>query len=591
MGIRTSLSSVSSPIFSENVLKIEICGPDEDNLTVIDVPGIFRNHTEGVTTKQDIELVNSLVKKYIEDHRTIILAVLPSNVDIATQEILDLAKTYDKNGERTLGILTKPDLVTESASKMSVFNLVSGSRKPLSLGYYIVRNRGADDDTIVQHEALELMFQCKPWSDLPPDRVGIQALKARLAKLLSEIARREFPNLRKDVKSKLKKCQDEVDSIGPVRGNEKEQRRFLCDIARKFEELTRSALISQYSYHELFQIHNTRLITCLVNLTDVFRSDFQWYGQSRHFEEIGAEAQAGLWDKKDGFKYHNLLLDHFRVFGTGEIDDCAELDSILNPEIIVQQPNVDIMRWIKQLNIQSRGMNLGTFSPEMLAEFFTDQSRQWPAMVEVYMNEVVRLIHHFMIKALNFICPDEDITKNIWSAILEPVLQKYKSGVEQALLLVEIERNYTPFTLNSSFNQEVQSARAARVKEMLKKKAWISEKYQNDDRFVVNLEDVAQVATAQTNAQYLEEEIHDKLKSYYHLAADRTMDNLFRHAVYYHLLKGPSSPLQVFSPTWVLDLDDDKLKAIAGEKEAAKKRRRSLNKNIKDLKSALDILD
>ncbi|KAH7347984.1 hypothetical protein BKA66DRAFT_432765 [Pyrenochaeta sp. MPI-SDFR-AT-0127] len=57
MGIRTDISSREGTIFSEDILKIEICGPDEDYLTVIDVPGIFRNPTEGVTTKDDIQLV------------------------------------------------------------------------------------------------------------------------------------------------------------------------------------------------------------------------------------------------------------------------------------------------------------------------------------------------------------------------------------------------------------------------------------------------------------------------------------------------------------------------------------------------------
>jgi hypothetical protein len=47
MGIRTDIYSNEGTVFSEDVLKIEICGPDEDYLTVIDVPGIFRNPTEG----------------------------------------------------------------------------------------------------------------------------------------------------------------------------------------------------------------------------------------------------------------------------------------------------------------------------------------------------------------------------------------------------------------------------------------------------------------------------------------------------------------------------------------------------------------
>ncbi len=47
--------------------------------------------------------------------RSVILAVIPANVDIATQEILEMAEELDVKGERTLGVLTKPDLVDKGA--------------------------------------------------------------------------------------------------------------------------------------------------------------------------------------------------------------------------------------------------------------------------------------------------------------------------------------------------------------------------------------------------------------------------------------------------------------------------------------------
>jgi hypothetical protein len=56
-------------------------------------------------------IIRDLVKKYIKDNCTIILVVLPSNINIITQEILELVEDYNKNSKYTLGILTKPDLV------------------------------------------------------------------------------------------------------------------------------------------------------------------------------------------------------------------------------------------------------------------------------------------------------------------------------------------------------------------------------------------------------------------------------------------------------------------------------------------------
>ncbi|KAF4074964.1 hypothetical protein AMELA_G00229260, partial [Ameiurus melas] len=56
------------------------------------------------------EQIESLIKKFITKQDTIILVVVPCNVDITTTA-LKMAEEVDPNGERTLGILTKPDLV------------------------------------------------------------------------------------------------------------------------------------------------------------------------------------------------------------------------------------------------------------------------------------------------------------------------------------------------------------------------------------------------------------------------------------------------------------------------------------------------
>lgn len=41
--------------------------------------------------------------------------MVPANVDIATQEIVQMAEDADPTGKRTLGVLTKPDLVDKGA--------------------------------------------------------------------------------------------------------------------------------------------------------------------------------------------------------------------------------------------------------------------------------------------------------------------------------------------------------------------------------------------------------------------------------------------------------------------------------------------
>jgi len=140
---------VDEESFSHNILKIELSGPENEHFSVVDLPGLFRSilssqsvmisdllnllePTAGQTTKQDMNVVRQMVKKYLSNPRSIILlvchgfqfgstplinvrAVVPANVDIATQEICQMAEDADPNGQRTLGVLTKPDLVDKGA--------------------------------------------------------------------------------------------------------------------------------------------------------------------------------------------------------------------------------------------------------------------------------------------------------------------------------------------------------------------------------------------------------------------------------------------------------------------------------------------
>ena len=139
MGISADTAPPKS--FSKDVLSIEVCGPDAEHFSVIDVPGIFKKTTEGKTTKADIALVDAMVDNYISNPRPIVLAVVPANTDIATQEILDIAEKHDPKGARTLGVLTKPDLVDAGAEGMTM-DLLDDKVHKLTLGWCILRNLG-----------------------------------------------------------------------------------------------------------------------------------------------------------------------------------------------------------------------------------------------------------------------------------------------------------------------------------------------------------------------------------------------------------------------------------------------------------------
>ena len=84
--------------------------------------------------------------------------------------------------------------------------------------------------------------------------------------------------------------------------------------------------------------------------------------------------------------------------------------------------------------------------------------------------------------------------------------------------------------------------------------------------------------------------IHDIFESYYKIARDRFVDNVWIQAASYHLVTGPDTPLKLLSPSFIARLNADQLEDIAGEDAGLKRKRKTLAKAIKGLEAGRKIL-
>lgn len=197
MGI-DHISDDTRRTFSGDILRLEVSGPSQEHLTIIDVPGIFKRTTHGVTTKADRAMVDQMVRGYMENPRSVMLTVIPCNVDVATQEILERAEEVDPNGIRTLGVLTKPDIV-DKGSERGALDLIEEQRHQLHLGWHLVRNPGQaelDHPKFTRQETeREFFLNAAPWNQLNKDKIGIHALRLRLQEVMAQHIRREFPKV------------------------------------------------------------------------------------------------------------------------------------------------------------------------------------------------------------------------------------------------------------------------------------------------------------------------------------------------------------------------------------------------------------
>ncbi|KAH6685727.1 interferon-induced GTP-binding protein Mx1 [Plectosphaerella plurivora] len=576
MGDGEDDENASLKTFSEDILKIEISGPQQQHLTVIDVPGIFRTATEGLTTESDIELVKNMVTKYIKDSRTIILAVIPCNQDIATQEILKLAKEVDPEGIRTMGVLTKPDLVPERSMQQMVCDLVQGRRQTLRLGYYVVKNRGSDDHdwSKSKRNMEEVNFFAKsPWTTLQSTgRVGTLALSVALSRLLRGLTKKEFKNVAMEIRKLLDHSLKENEALGPGRSDAASQRQYLGKISTDFQQMARCARQADYNHDSFSTGKDLRLITIIRHLNDDFKKSCWDSGHTWIFE--GAKKSTTPTDyKSDGedcpFELHDIL---------EEFDfECPDPDD-----------GEDLMFHIEKIHKNSRGPEIGTFNTHILGAVFREQSSKWQPLVLRHTSRAIVAVHKFLLTALEELCVDDAVREQIWSLLLREKLHAtYERAMAHALFLLEVERGGVPATVDDSFEAKVLEYRSARTEETLGNAIadydsgpWPTTKEQLK-------QNVNKTIDSQCNVR---NEIHDVLRSYYTVAMGRIIDSVCQQVVFHFLLNGKGSPLSIFCPELIMSLSDVQLAAIASEDELVFEKRERLGREIEKLRKAVDEL-
>lgn len=204
----TEKSVSSHPIY------LQIYSPYIPNLSLVDLPGLTMVACTDKGQPKDIkEKIRQLVSSYIKTDNTIILAVMQARSDLETDVGLDLIKEYDPNGDRTLGILTKIDLMNQD-SDISDYLLNKVSKDLLfRYGYFAVKNKSNEHLTIT--EALQeekIYFDSHPiysklecQSNITTPNLGIQLshilishLKKSLPTVLIELKKHQL-ELEKDL--------------------------------------------------------------------------------------------------------------------------------------------------------------------------------------------------------------------------------------------------------------------------------------------------------------------------------------------------------------------------------------------------------
>uniref|UniRef100_A0A8K9UV96 dynamin GTPase n=1 Tax=Oncorhynchus mykiss TaxID=8022 RepID=A0A8K9UV96_ONCMY len=193
-------------------INLRVYSPNVLNLTLIDLPGM----TKVAVGDQPVDIehqIRDMLMQFITKESCLILAVTPANQDLANSDALKISKEVDPQGLRTIGVITKLDLMDEGTDARDI---LENKLLPLRRGYIGVVNRSQKDidgrkDIKAALGAERKFFLSHPGYRHIADRMGTPHLQKTLNQQLTNHIRDTLPGLRSKLQSQLLSLEKEVE--------------------------------------------------------------------------------------------------------------------------------------------------------------------------------------------------------------------------------------------------------------------------------------------------------------------------------------------------------------------------------------------
>uniref|UniRef100_A0A8C6TLZ1 Dynamin-2 n=1 Tax=Neogobius melanostomus TaxID=47308 RepID=A0A8C6TLZ1_9GOBI len=193
-------------------INLRVYSPNVLNLTLIDLPGM----TKVAVGDQPVDIefqIRDMLMQFITKESCLILAVTPANTDLANSDALKIAKEVDPQGLRTIGVITKLDLMDEGTDAKDI---LENKLLPLRRGYVGVVNRSQKDidgkkDIRAALAAERKFFLSHPAYRHIAERMGTPHLQKTLNQQLTNHIRETLPGLRNKLQGQLLSLEKEVE--------------------------------------------------------------------------------------------------------------------------------------------------------------------------------------------------------------------------------------------------------------------------------------------------------------------------------------------------------------------------------------------
>ncbi|KAH6954429.1 P-loop containing nucleoside triphosphate hydrolase protein [Fusarium avenaceum] len=554
--------------YYEDILRIELTGPDQPHLTMVDLPGLYAVENK----KQsyiDVDIVHDMVERYMSRPRSIILTVVSAKYEYVLQKVTQMAKNADPRGLRTMGLITKPDTLDLGSPSEDYFvRLAQNLEEELQLGWHVLKNRNFEERgvTSAQRDDIEKEFFSRGlWNSIDSSHCGVAALKIRLSRVLKDQILVQLPNLQKDVEESIHDCIEKLNHLGPVRGNPQQQRSYLLRVSEEYTSLMSQAVEGTYT-DPFFggrqdRASFVRRLRAVVRLqVDEFAEDMRLKGKSQHI--IDSESE----DEGDHESYY--------------------APSITRSEFI--DGVADRLKY-------NRGRELpGLFNPLIVNDLFVEQCAPWKDIAMQFGEEIlgaVQITTDLIVEQIAASEVSEGILKLIHAEI-----EGLKVNMDAQIDALLASAAQHLITSNSQLTRNVQRTQQNRHKRTIT--ALINDMFGKarfdgtDKKISINPVELLKLAGEgrEPNMERFGSALAvDYMKAYYKVAVDRFIDDVSVLAIEDCLISKLSS---LFRSGFVAEMSDEELSLLAGETEESRSKREHLTakrgileKGLQDLKS------
>lgn len=447
--------------FYEDILRIELTGPEQPHLTMVDLPGLFRAGNKE-QSDADVGIVRDMVERYMARPRSIILTVVSAKYDYVLQEVTRLAKHADPEGLRTMGLITKPDTLDVGSGSEGYFvRLAQNREEELRLGWHVLKNRSFEerDVTSAERDAIESEFFGQgQWDSIEPSHRGVAALRVRLSKLLKDQILAQLPNLVQDVEDGIRDCAEKLERLGPVRGTPREQLSYLLQVSEEYTSLVTQAVDGSYTDRFFGNRYSKDSMEKFCRrLRAVVRKRLREFAKEMHLSGQSCEIVDS--DNEDE--------------GDGD-DEIRDVPRISRSEYV--------KRVAKRLTY-SEGRELpGLFNPLIVNELFVEQCEPWRKIASLVAEDILEAVHLSTQFIVDHITP-VDVAGEVLKFIRQET-NKLKIKMDDAVnaLLASVMQHQITYDIRLIENvQRIQQARRKRINKKLIGKIFGTQRFDSPD--------------------------------------------------------------------------------------------------------------